>query len=70
MISRPLCGTQQDPVMYKQAESVYGLYNIGPISLTTKLERPWNDSQLISNSSYFWISIDYVSNMNFHVKRY
>ena len=31
MISRPLCGTQQDPVMYKQAESVYGLYNIGPI---------------------------------------
>jgi hypothetical protein len=53
MISRLLCNTQQDPVMYKQAESVYGLYNIGPISLTTKLERPWNDSQLISNSSYF-----------------
>ena len=41
MISRPLCGTQQDPVMYKQAESVYGLYNIGPISPITKLERPW-----------------------------
>ena len=40
MISRPLCGTQQDPVMYKQAESVYGLYNIGPISPITKLERP------------------------------
>jgi hypothetical protein len=32
MISRPLCGTHQDPVMYKQAESVHGLYNIGPIN--------------------------------------
>ena len=53
MISRPLCGTQQDPVMYKQAESVYGLYNIGPISTITKLERPLDDSQQISNSSYF-----------------
>lgn len=53
MISRPLCGTQQDPVMYKQAESVYGLYNIGPISPITKLERPRNDSCQISNSSYF-----------------
>ena len=31
MISRPLCGTQQDPVTYKEAESVYGLYNIGAI---------------------------------------
>ena len=58
MISRPLCGTQQDPVMYKQAENVYGLYNVGPI---TKLpispiqnrERPLDDSQQISNSSYF-----------------
>ena len=29
MILRPLCGTQQNSVMYKQAESVYGLYNIG-----------------------------------------
>ena len=53
MISRPLCGTQQDPVTYKQAESVYGLYNIGPISPITKLERPLDDSQQISNSSYF-----------------
>jgi hypothetical protein len=26
--------------MYKQAESVYGLYDIEPISPTTKLERP------------------------------
>jgi hypothetical protein len=41
MISRPLCGTQQDTVMYKQAESVYGLNSISPI---TKLERPWDDS--------------------------
>ena len=38
MISRPLCGTQQDPVMYKQAEHVYGLYSIGPISRITKLD--------------------------------
>ena len=45
MISRPLCGTQQDPVMYKQAESVYGLYNIGPISPITKLESTLDDSQ-------------------------
>ena len=51
MISRPLCGAQQDPVMYKQAESVYGLYHIGPISPITKLERPRDDSQQISNSS-------------------
>jgi hypothetical protein len=29
MISRPLCGTQKDIVTYKQAKSVYGLYNIG-----------------------------------------
>ena len=47
MISRPLCGTQQDPVMYKQAESIYGLYNIGPISPITKLERPRDDSRQI-----------------------
>jgi hypothetical protein len=53
MILRPSCGTQQDLVMYKQAESVYGLYNIGPISLITKLERPLDDRQKISNSSYF-----------------
>jgi hypothetical protein len=53
MISRPLCGTQQDPVMYKQAESVFGLYNIGPISPITKFERSLDDSQQISNSSYF-----------------
>ena len=53
MISRPLCDTQQDPVMYKQAESVYGLYNIGPISPFTKLEKPLGDIQLISNSTYF-----------------
>lgn len=53
MISVPFCGTQQDPVMYKQAEHVYGLYSIGPISPITKLERPWDDSQYISNSSYF-----------------
>jgi hypothetical protein len=26
--------------MYKQVESVYGLYNIGPISPITQLERP------------------------------
>jgi hypothetical protein len=32
MISRPLCGTQEDLVMYKQAESIYGLYIIGPIT--------------------------------------
>ena len=38
MISRPLCGTQQDPALYKQAENVYGLYNIGPISPITKLD--------------------------------
>jgi hypothetical protein len=53
MISRPLCGTEQDPVIYKQAESVYGLYNIGPISPITKLERPWDNNRQISNSSYF-----------------
>jgi hypothetical protein len=53
MISRPLCGTEKDNGTYKQAESVYGLYNIGPISPTTKLERPLGDSQQISNSSYF-----------------
>ena len=53
MISRPLCGTQQDPVMYKQAESVYGLYDIGPIFPITKLEKPLGDIQLISNSTYF-----------------
>ena len=47
MISRPLCGTQQDPVMYKQAERVHGLYNIGPISPITKFERPLDDSQQI-----------------------
>ena len=58
MISRPLCGTQQDPIKYKEAESVYGLYNIGPISPITKLERPLDDSQQISNSSYFWIQIN------------
>jgi hypothetical protein len=53
MISRPLCGTQQDPTMYKQAESIYGLYNIRPISPITKLERPQDDSRQISNFSYF-----------------
>ena len=53
MISRPLCGTHQDPVTYKQAEIIYGLYNIGPISPITKLERPQDDSRQISNSSYF-----------------
>ena len=53
MISRPLCGTQQDTVTYKQAETVYELCNIGPISPITKLERPLDDSQQISNSSYF-----------------
>jgi hypothetical protein len=58
MISRPLCSTQQDTLMYKQAESSYRLYNIGPISPITKLESPLDDSQHISNSSYFWISID------------
>jgi hypothetical protein len=58
MISRPSCGTQQDTTTYKQAESVYGLYNIGPISPITKLERPLDDSQPISSSSYFLISID------------
>ena len=50
MISRPLCGTQQDPVKYKQAESVHELYNIGPVSPITKLERPLDNSQQISNS--------------------
>ena len=44
MILRPLCDTQQDPALYKQAESVYGLYSIGPISPITKLERPRDDS--------------------------
>jgi hypothetical protein len=53
MISRSLCGTQQDTVMYKEAETVYRLYNIGPISPITKLEIPPDDSQQISNSSYF-----------------
>ena len=53
MISRPLCGTQLDFVIYKQAESVYGLYNIGPISPIAKLEKLLDDSQQISNSSYF-----------------
>ena len=37
-MSRPLCGTQQDPVKYKQAESVYGLYHIEPIYPITKLD--------------------------------
>ena len=54
MISRPLCGTQQDTVTYKQAESVYGLYNIGHIFPTTKLERTLDDSQQIPNFSYFF----------------
>jgi hypothetical protein len=58
MISRPLCGTQEDTVMYKQVESIYGLYNIEPISPITKLEKLLDDSQQISNSSYFGISID------------
>jgi hypothetical protein len=53
MISRLLCNTQQDTVMYKLSESVYGLYNIGPISLITKLDRPLSNIQQISNSSYF-----------------
>jgi hypothetical protein len=53
MISRSLCGTQQDPVMYKQAESINGLYNIGPICPIAKLEGPLDDSPQISNSSYF-----------------
>jgi hypothetical protein len=53
MISRPLCGTQQDPVTYKQAESVYGVYNIASISPITKLEKSLDDNQQISNSSYF-----------------
>ena len=44
MISRSLCGTQEDTFMYKEAETVYGLYNIGPISPITKLERPRDDS--------------------------
>ena len=72
MISRPLCGTQQDPVMYKQAESVYGLYHIGPISPITKLEGPLNDSQQISNSSLFlnFNRLGYVGSINFHTKRY
>jgi hypothetical protein len=58
MTSRPLCDTQQDTIMYKQAESVYGLYDIGPIFPITKLERPLDDSQQISNFSYFLISMD------------
>ena len=58
MISRPLWGIQQDTVMYKHVKSVYGLYNIGPISPITKLERPLDDSQQISNFSYFLISMD------------
>jgi hypothetical protein len=52
MISRPLCSTQQETVTYKQAENVYGLYNIGLISPITKLEGPLDDKQQISNS-YF-----------------
>jgi hypothetical protein len=51
MISKPLYGTQQDTITYRQAETVYGLYNIGPISAITKLERPLDDTQQISNSS-------------------
>ena len=58
MISRSLCGMQQDLVMYKQAESVYGLYTIGPISPITKLERSLDGIQQISNSSYFLILVD------------
>ena len=58
MIAIPLCGTQQDPVTNKQAENVYGLYNTGHISPITKLERPLDDSQQISNSLYFRVSID------------
>jgi hypothetical protein len=48
MISRPLFGTKKDTVTYKQAENVYGLYNIGPVSPITKLERPLDDNQQIS----------------------
>jgi hypothetical protein len=44
--------------MYKQAESLYGLYNIGPIAPITKSERPLEDNQQISNFSHFGISID------------
>ena len=51
MISRPLCGTQQDTITYKEAERVYGLYNIGHISPITKIERPLNECQQISNYS-------------------
>jgi hypothetical protein len=40
--------------MYKQAESGYGLYNIGLISPITKIERPLDNSQQISNPSYFF----------------
>ena len=72
MISRPLCGTQQDPVMYKQAESVYGLYNIGPISPITRLER---DHGMTADKFQFLIFLNfnwlgYVGNINFHIKRY
>ena len=52
-MSRPFCGTEQDTVMYEQAESAYGLYNIRHISPITKLQRPVGDSQQISNSLYF-----------------
>jgi hypothetical protein len=55
MISRALCGTHQDPVMYKQAESVYGLYLFLPLP-------NYRDHGMTANkfliSSYFWISID------------
>jgi hypothetical protein len=44
MISRPSCDTQQDPVMYKEGENMYGLYYIGHIPPITKLERPQDDS--------------------------
>jgi hypothetical protein len=58
MISRPLCSTQQDTVTYKQAQSVYVLYNIGPISPITTLEKALDDGQQISHSSYFLISVN------------
>jgi hypothetical protein len=47
--------------MHKQAESVYGLYNIGPISPITKLERPWDDNQQISNFFFFLDSVSLCS---------
>ena len=71
-MSRSLCGTHQDSVMYKQAESVCGLYHIGPIPSITKLERLCDDSQTNFQFLIFlnFNRLEFVGNINFHIKRY